>query len=154
MRSTIDVMESKMYYYIDDRYSSFMCKVTKKTLPKLQKLLADCIRGKIPPSIYDDRHYDLNKWFYPYGCKGNVWSITKDRVADVLISLSLYKHEIKDKQDLAKLLGFKTYCKSVDKILKSLPLQSVAVLYNILRKEIIYGKTSSSYKTRKFDFNS
>ena len=56
-------------------------------------------------------------------------------------------HEIRDKKDLAKSLGFKSYCKSVDKILKSLPLPSVAMLYNKLRKEITYGKTSSSDKT-------
>ena len=63
------------------------------------------------------------------------------------IADKFYKNEIKSKQDIAKALGFKTYCKSVDKILKSLPLPSVAMLYNKLRKEITYGKTSSSDKT-------
>lgn len=146
MKGTIDITESKLYYYINDRYSSFCCKVTKKTSSNLQRLLADCIRGRIPTNFYDDRYYD-RKWFYTYGCKGDTWGISKDRLVDVLVSLSLYKHEIRDKKDLAKSLGFKTYCKSVDKILKSLPLPSVAMLYNKLRKEITYGKTSSSDKT-------
>ena len=147
MKDTIDITESKLYYYINDRYSSFCCKVTKKTSSNLQRLLADCIRGRIPTNFYDNRCYEIYKWFYTYGCKGNTWSISKDRLVDVLVSLSLYKHEIRDKKDLAKSLGFKSYCKSVDKILKSLPLPSVAMLYNKLRKEITYGKTSSGDKT-------
>lgn len=147
MNNTIDISESKLYYYINDRYSGFCCNVTKKTLSNFQRLLADCIRGKIPTNLYDDRYYELHEWFYTYGCKGDVWSIRDNRLVDVLISLSLYKHEIRNKQDIAKALGFKTYCKSVDKILKGLPLLSVAVLYNKLRKEITYGKTSSSNKT-------
>lgn len=147
MKSTINIIENKLYYYINDRHGSFCCKVTKKTSSNLQRLLADCIRGRIPTSLYDNRYYEIHKWFDIYGCKGDIWSISKDRLVDVLVSLSLYKHEIRDKKDLAKSLGFKTYCKSVDKILKSLPLSSVAMLYNKLRKEITYGKTSSSDKT-------
>jgi hypothetical protein len=121
--------------------------VSKKSSPNLQKLLVDCLRGKLPTSIFDCRYYELGRWFYTYGCKGFTCSIKGDRIADVLLSLSIYKNEIKNKQDIAKALGFKTYCKSVDKILKSLPLPSVAMLYNKLRKEITYGKTSSSDKT-------
>jgi hypothetical protein len=147
MKSMVSIRENKLYYYLNDRYSSFCCKIIKKTSSNFQRLLADCIRGKVPTSMYDNRYYELHKWFYTYGCKGETWSVSKDRLADILITLSLYKHEIRNKKDLALALGFKSYCKSVDKILKSLPLPSVAMLYNKLRKEITYGKTSSSDKT-------
>ena len=145
--STVRIEENKVWYKIRDRYSDFNCKVSKKSLQNLQKLLIDCLKLKIPTSIYDCRYHEIRRWFDAYGCKGYTWSIRRDRVADVLLSLSIYKGEIRNKQDIANALGFKTYCKSVDKILKSLPLQSVAMLYNKLRKEITYGKTSSSNKT-------
>lgn len=145
--STVRIEENKVWYKIRDGYSDFYCKVSKKSLQNLQKLLIDCLKLKIPTSIYDCRYHETRRWFDTYGCKGYTWSIRKDRVADVLLSISVYKGEIRNKQDIANALGFKTYCKSVDKILKSLPLQSVAMLYNKLRKEITYGKTSSSNKT-------
>lgn len=145
--TSIKIEENKIYYMINDVCSTFVCRVSKKSLPNLRRLLVDCLKGKLPTNIYNNRYYELHRAFYDYGCKGSTWSIRNDRIVDVLLSISIYKNEIKNKQDIANALGFKTYCKSVDKMLKSLPLPSVAMLYNKLRKEITYGKTSSSDKT-------
>lgn len=145
--STVQIEENKIWYIIRDRYGDFNCKVSKKSLQNLQRLLIDCLKLKVPTSIYDARFHDLHRWFNTYDCKGYAWSIRRNRIVDVLLSISIYKGEIKNKQDIANALGFKTYCKTVNKMLKNLPLPSVAMLYNKLRKEITYGKTSSSDKT-------
>lgn len=145
--STIQITKNKIWYYIEDRYSNFSCRVSVNTIDKLQQLLADCIKGKIYPSIWAWDCFSLNEISYKYHIKGWCSPIRRSRVIPVALELALYKNEIKNKRDVAIILGYKSYCKSVDKILKDLPLSSVAMLYNNLRKEITYGKTSGSNKT-------
>lgn len=145
--STIQIIKNKIWYRIQDRQSRFACQVSVGTIDKLQQMLADCIKGRIVPDFWDYDCYPLDDIYYKYNIKGWVKSIQRKRVMPIALELALYKNEIKDKKDIAIILGYKSYCKSVDKILKSLPLPSVAMLYNKLRKEITYGKTSSSDKT-------
>lgn len=145
--STIKITKNKIWYRIQDRQSHFACQISVGTIDKLQQMLADCIKGRIVPDFWDWNCYPLDDIYYKYNIKGWVRSIQKTRVIPIALELALYKNEIKDRKDIAIILGYKSYCKSVDKILKSLPLPSVAMLYNKLRKEITYGKTSSRDKT-------
>lgn len=145
--NAVNITKNKIWYYMRDRDSNFACQVSVNTIDNLQRLLADCIKGRITIDFWDLNCYPLHDIYYNYGIKGWVRSIRKERLIPVALELALYRNKIKDKKDIATILGFKSYCKSVDKILKSLPLQSVAMLYNKLRKEITYGKTSSSDKT-------
>lgn len=145
--STIQITKNKIWYRIQDRQSHFACQVSVGTIDKLQKMLADCVKGRIMPDFWAWDYYPLDDIYYKYNIKGWVRGIQKTRVIPIALELALYKNEIKDRKDVAIILGYKHYCKSVDKILKSLPLPSVAMLCNKLRKEITYGKTSSSDKT-------
>ena len=145
--SAIQITKNKIWYRIQDRQSHFACQVSVGTIDKLQQMLADCVKGRIVPDFWAWGCYPLDDIYYKYNIKGWVRSIKRGRVIPIALELALYKNEIKDKKDVAIILGYKSYCKSVDKMLKSLPLPSVAMLYNKLRKEITYGKTSSSDKT-------
>jgi hypothetical protein len=145
--STVQITKNKIWYNINDTQSHFACKVSVNTIGELQKLLADCIKGRICPDFWDCGSFPLDKVYHKYNIKGWCRSIRRSRVIPVALELASFKNEIKNREDVAIILGFKSYCKSVDKILKSLPLPSVAMLYNKLRKEITYGKTSGSDKT-------
>lgn len=144
--STVQITKNKIWYRIQDRQSHFACQVSVGTIDKLQQMLVDCVKGRIVPGLWDNC-YPLDDIYYKYNIKGWVRKIRMERVIPIALELALYRNEIKNRKDVAIILGFKSYCKSVDKILKSLPLPSVAMLYNKLRKEITYGKTSSSDKT-------
>jgi hypothetical protein len=145
--STVQIIKNKIWYNINDTQSHFACKVSVNTIGELQKLLADCIKGRISPDFWDWGSFPLDEVYYKYKIKGWCRPIRRSRVIPVALELALFKNEIKNRKDVTIILGFKSYCKSVDKILKSLPLPSVAMLYNKLRKEITYGKTSGSDKT-------
>lgn len=143
----VQITKNKIWYMIQDRRSHFSCRVSVGTIDKLQQMLVDCIKGKITQYYWDCNYYSLDNFYHKYNIKGWVKSIKKERVIPIALELALYRNKIKNKEDIAIILGFKTYCKSVNEILKSLPLPSVAILYNKLRKEITYGKTSCSDKT-------
>ena len=145
--STVKITKNKIWYRIQDRQSGFNCRVSVGTIDKLQQMLADCVKGKVDLSFWDLNCYPLDEIYYKYNIKGWVKDIRVSRVIPIALELALYRNKIKNRKDIAIILGFKYYCKSVDNILKSLPLTSVAMLYNKLRKEITYGKTSCSDKT-------
>lgn len=152
----ISITDNKIWINILDKENSFSCKISKRSLDNFIKFLQDDLHDKIPFAwgAHDSNFTYLYNYCRDYGIKGYGNAIKRNRIPVILLAINLYRGGSLSIKEMATMFGYKKPCKSVDMIINRLSLSTITMIYNQLRKEKTYGKTSSSNKTRVINTNS
>lgn len=152
----ISITDNKIWINIFDRENNFSGKISKRSLDNFIRFLQDDLHDKLPFEwgAHDNRSTYLWSYCRRYNIKGYGSTIRRDRIPVILLAINLYRGGSLSIKEMATMFGYKKPCKSVDRIINGLSLSTITMMYNQLRKEKTYGKTSSSNKTRVININS